>query len=57
MAAVASFTAACTWMILKAVDEMVGFLVSLADEATGLDISQRDGRAYSSMDMTQSTKQ
>jgi len=56
MAAVASFTAVGTWMILKAVDEMVGLLESLADEATGLDISQRNGHAYSSMDMTQSTK-
>jgi len=42
MAAVASFVAVGTWMIPKAVDDTVGFLVSLADESTGLDISQRN---------------
>lgn len=45
--AVALFSAVGTWMILKVVDAVVGVRVSPEDEATGLDLSQHNERAYS----------
>lgn len=46
-AAVAAFSMAGTWLILKVVDARVGLRVSPEDESTGLDLSQHDARAYS----------
>lgn len=45
--AVAAFSVAGTWLILKVVDASVGLRVSPEDESTGLDLSQHDERAYS----------
>ena len=47
VAAVAIFSAFGTWIILRLVDAMVGLRVSPEDEATGLDLSQHNERAYS----------
>jgi Amt family ammonium transporter len=45
--AVALFSLAGTWLILKVVDVSVGLRVSPEDESTGLDLSQHNERAYS----------
>jgi ammonium transporter, Amt family len=45
--AVALFSMIGTWIILKVVDSVVGLRVSPEDEATGLDLSQHNERAYS----------
>jgi Amt family ammonium transporter len=47
VAAVALFSVIGTWLILKVVDAVVGLRVSPEDEATGLDLSQHNERAYS----------
>jgi ammonium transporter, Amt family len=47
IAAVALFSAIGTWIVLKLVEAVVGFRVSPEDEATGLDLSQPNERAYS----------
>jgi Amt family ammonium transporter len=43
----AIFSMAGTFVILKLVDSMTGLRVSTAEEATGLDLSQHNERAYS----------
>jgi Amt family ammonium transporter len=47
VAAVVLFAAVGTWIVLKLVDAVVGLRVSPEDEATGLDLSQHNERAYS----------
>lgn len=44
---VALFSLIGTWILLKLVDGVVGLRVSPQDEATGLDLSQHNERAYS----------
>ena len=46
VAAVALFSVVGTWIILKVVDAMVELRVSSEDEATGLDLSQHNERAF-----------
>ena len=41
------FSAAGTWVILKAVDRIVGLRVLPEEERMGLDLSQHNERAYS----------
>ncbi|MBI4001676.1 MAG: ammonium transporter, partial [Nitrospira defluvii] len=41
------FTMVGTFVILKLVDSMTGLRVSSEEEATGLDLSQHNERAYS----------
>ena len=45
--AVGAFSAAGTWVILKAVDRLVGLRVLPEEERMGLDLSQHNERAYS----------
>lgn len=45
--AVGVFSVVGTWLILKAVDALVGLRVSPEDESTGLDLSQHNERGYS----------
>lgn len=45
--AVGVFSVVGTWLILKAVDVLVGLRVSPEDESTGLDLSQHNERGYS----------
>jgi Amt family ammonium transporter len=47
VAAVAIFSAMGTWVILRLVDAAVGLRVPPEEEATGLDLSQHNERAYS----------
>jgi Amt family ammonium transporter len=47
VAAVVLFAAVGTWIVLKLVDAVVGLRVLPEDEATGLDLSQHNERAYS----------
>jgi Amt family ammonium transporter len=41
------FSAVGTWVILKAVDRLVGLRVLPEEERMGLDLSQHNERAYS----------
>jgi Amt family ammonium transporter len=45
--AVAAFSAAATYGLLKLVDRVVGLRISGEEERMGLDLSQHDERAYS----------
>jgi Amt family ammonium transporter len=47
VAAVSIFSFVGTYIILKLVDSMIGLRVSPTEEATGLDLSQHNERAYS----------
>lgn len=47
VAAMAMFSTVGTWIILRLVDAVVGLRVTPEDEATGLDLSRHNERAYS----------